>query len=68
MSLYATEDEMFFHAMLETETTPGISNRGVNTSSWLHGAEKSKRPKRGMETSQSRKELLSLGLGRHRRR
>lgn len=47
VSLYAIGDEMFSHAMLETETTLGISNRGVNTRSWLHGSEKSKRPKKG---------------------
>lgn len=32
VSLYAIGDEMFFRVMLETETTLGISNRGVNTS------------------------------------
>lgn len=48
MRLHVIEDKMFSLAMLETETTIGISNQGrVNISSYLHGSEKSKKPKRG---------------------
>lgn len=45
---HVIEDTMFSLAVLETETTVSISYQGgVNTSSRLHGLEKSKKTKRG---------------------